>query len=40
MTNAIGYYKNERTEMGVDINRDFPYDLESQLSPCFKTIAG
>ena len=37
--NALGYYRNSRTEDGIDPNRDFPYDL---LDPslCMRTIAG
>eukprot|EP00536_Pseudo-nitzschia_multiseries_P002012 jgi/Psemu1/283423/fgenesh1_pg.27_\ len=38
-TNALGYYRNERTEGGIDPNRDFPYDLED-YSLCMQTIAG
>ena len=25
--NALGYYRNQRTEESIDPNRDFPYDL-------------
>ena len=36
--NAVGYYRNERGEEGIDANRDFPYDV---LDPtlCMQTIA-
>lgn len=37
--NALGYFRNSRTEDGIDPNRDFPYDLtDSNL--CMQTIAG
>jgi hypothetical protein len=39
MTNALGYDRNERTENGVDPNRDFPYDV-SKPQKCMQTIAG
>lgn len=39
MTNALGYDRNERTEDGIDPNRDFPYDVESP-DKCMQTIAG
>ena len=59
MTNAVGYYNNEREEKlnkqhdeyknnpnrkktffpnSFDINRDFPYNIESEK--CLNTIAG
>jgi len=34
MANAYGYYRSERTENGVDMNRDFPIDGPSS---CMKT---
>jgi hypothetical protein len=37
--NALGYYRNERTEDGIDPNRDFPYDVEDPAL-CMQTIAG
>jgi len=37
--NALGYYRNQRTEDGIDPNRDFPYDLVD-YTQCMKTIAG
>ncbi|KAG7357210.1 zinc carboxypeptidase [Nitzschia inconspicua] len=37
--NALGYFRNDRTENGIDPNRDFPYDLEDS-SMCMQTIAG
>lgn len=39
MTNALGYDRNERTEDGIDPNRDFPYDVTSP-DMCMQTIAG
>jgi Predicted deacylase len=39
MTNALGYDRNERTEDGVDPNRDFPYDVQKPQK-CMQTIAG
>eukprot|EP00980_Cylindrotheca_fusiformis_P012592 scaffold3084_cov144-Cylindrotheca_fusiformis.AAC.40 len=38
-TNALGYYRNERTEEGIDPNRDFPYDVKDPKD-CMQTIAG
>jgi len=38
-TNALGYYRNARTEGNIDPNRDFPYDL-TDSSMCMQTIAG
>lgn len=35
-TNALGYYQNERTENGLDPNRDFPF--ENGHSNCMLTI--
>lgn len=37
--NALGYFRNQRTEERIDPNRDFPYDV---LDPtqCMQTIAG
>ena len=37
--NALGYFRNNREENGVDPNRDFPYDM-SDAASCFQTIAG
>mmetsp|Transcript_17744 Transcript_17744/g.43779 ORF Transcript_17744/g.43779 Transcript_17744/m.43779 type:complete len:627 (+) Transcript_17744:105-1985(+) len=40
--NALGYFQDERTEDGIDPNRDFPYDLPndpSSSSSCMQTIA-
>ncbi|GAX14250.1 hypothetical protein FisN_1Hh444 [Fistulifera solaris] len=37
--NALGYYRSERTENGVDANRDFPFDL-TDPKQCMTTIAG
>lgn len=37
--NALGYYRNQRTEDSIDPNRDFPYDL-TDPSKCMQTIAG
>ena len=43
MTNAAGYYRNEREERvgstKVDPNRDFPYDRKDKDSKCMQTIA-
>jgi hypothetical protein len=36
--NAVGYYRNEREEIGIDVNRDFPYDKPS-LDSCMRSIA-
>lgn len=36
--NALGYYRQVRTEGSVDPNRDFPYDLTDPKS-CMQTIA-
>ena len=36
--NALGYYRNERTEDHIDPNRDFPYDL-TDSTKC-KSIGG
>jgi len=47
--NAVGYFRNQREELNIDANRDFPYDLvpQSGTSPgpkfsnqCMQTIAG
>ena len=35
--NALGYYKNEREESGIDPNRDFPYNQDE--TKCMKTTA-
>jgi Zinc carboxypeptidase len=37
--NALGYYRNEREEDGIDPNRDFPYDVVD-TSQCMQTVAG
>lgn len=37
--NALGYFRRERTENGVDANRDFPFDL-TDPRVCMVTIAG
>lgn len=37
--NALGYYRNEREEDGIDPNRDFPYDL-MDATQCMQTVAG
>ena len=37
-TNALGYFRDERREDGINPNRDFPYDLED-FSLCMQTIA-
>jgi hypothetical protein len=37
--NALGYFRNVRTEEDVDPNRDFPYDIEDP-EDCMQTIAG
>ena len=37
--NALGYYRSDRTEHGIDPNRDFPYDVRN-AGDCMKTIAG
>jgi len=37
--NALGYYRNERVENGMDPNRDFPFDLTNS-NMCMRTIAG
>jgi len=37
MTNAVGYSRGERTELGIDPNRDFPFDQEPQS--CLRTVA-
>ena len=45
--NALGYFRNERLELNIDANRDFPYDLLVQpgaapkvSDQCMQTIAG
>ncbi|KAL3937771.1 MAG: hypothetical protein SGBAC_007186 [Bacillariaceae sp.] len=38
-SNALGYFRNSRTEDGIDPNRDFPYDLQDSTL-CMRTIAG
>ena len=35
--NAVGYDRNERTENGIDCNRDFPFDVVT-ASICMQTI--
>ena len=35
--NALGYFRNQREEDGIDPNRDFPYDLKN--AKCMLTIA-
>jgi Zinc carboxypeptidase len=35
--NALGYFRNTREENGIDMNRDFPYDL-TDPSQCMQTI--
>ncbi|KAL3924865.1 MAG: hypothetical protein SGILL_000788 [Bacillariaceae sp.] len=37
--NALGYFRNQREENGIDPNRDFPYDLQDNTK-CMQTIAG
>jgi hypothetical protein len=37
--NALGYFRDERTEEDVDPNRDFPYDVKDP-EDCMQTIAG
>jgi len=37
--NALGYFRNHRTEFEIDPNRDFPYDLQDSTK-CMQTIAG
>ena len=37
--NAVGYYRAERVEEGIDPNRDFPYDVTDPAA-CMQTIAG
>lgn len=37
MTNAIGYATSNRLELGIDPNRDFPYDQDPHL--CMRSIA-
>lgn len=37
--NALGYFRNSRTEFLIDPNRDFPYDLRDSTK-CMQTIAG
>ena len=37
--NAVGYDRNDRTEMGIDPNRDFPFDVVKERE-CMQTIAG
>ena len=37
--NALGYDRKQRTEGGIDPNRDFPYDLED-ATQCMRTVAG
>ena len=37
--NAVGYYRNHRTEMSIDPNRDFPFDVVD-AKQCMQTIAG
>eukprot|EP00590_Aulacoseira_subarctica_P005026 CAMPEP_0172432904 /NCGR_PEP_ID=MMETSP1064-20121228/65515_1 /TAXON_ID=202472 /ORGANISM="Aulacoseira subarctica , Strain CCAP 1002/5" /LENGTH=707 /DNA_ID=CAMNT_0013180519 /DNA_START=21 /DNA_END=2144 /DNA_ORIENTATION=+ len=36
--NALGYYRNQREEDGIDPNRDFPFDLQD-FSRCMQTVA-
>jgi len=36
--NALGYFRNERKEDGIDPNRDFPYD-QPDPTKCMQTIA-
>lgn len=36
-TNALGYYQDERTENGIDPNRDFPFNNDPH--ECMQTIA-
>jgi len=39
--NALGYARNERTEDGIDPNRDFPFDvLPKNRDECMQTVAG
>ncbi|KAL7460861.1 hypothetical protein ACHAXS_001297, partial [Conticribra weissflogii] len=39
--NALGYARNERTEDGIDPNRDFPFDvLPKNRDECMRTVAG
>lgn len=35
----MGYYRKQRTELQIDPNRDFPYDLLDSTK-CMQTIAG
>jgi Zinc carboxypeptidase len=35
--NAVGYYRNDRYESGIDMNRDFPYDIRKPAL-CMQTI--
>jgi len=37
-TNALGYFRTEREEEGIDINRDFPYDVKI-AAHCMESIA-
>ncbi|KAK8800918.1 hypothetical protein WA588_001748, partial [Blastocystis sp. NMH] len=37
MTNAWGYYFKQRTERGIDVNRDFPFDYTSPPYNCFQS---
>ena len=36
--NSVGYYQSERSEHGVDVNRDFPNDQEKP-SQCLRSRA-
>lgn len=36
--NALGYFRNDRTEAGIDPNRDFPFD-STDSSSCMQTMA-
>lgn len=37
--NAVGYDRNQRTELNIDPNRDFPFDVIDEKA-CMQTIAG
>jgi hypothetical protein len=37
--NALGYFRDTRTENGIDPNRDFPYDV-ADPTLCMRSIAG
>jgi len=37
--NALGYFRNEHTENGIDPEYDFPFDIEDSTK-CMQTIAG